>query len=610
MDNGKLSIDSIFNGRNIFYIPDYQRGYAWDDKQLKDFYDDFQSEYKSDSYYYGTILLQPQGKDGIRERFDIVDGQQRLTTLIIFLNCVIAKLRTFEQDEYDPEELYRRYIKNKEVYILSIQSEDNDFFSSCIIDGKESSDTNTPTQKRLIRAKRYFDELIAECELSQIINFINKIISTNVLVYLISNSTEAAMIFETTNDRGKALTNLEKTKSFLMYKAAIGLLESEQIIDRIQTRFNRIYNDYISVEQYFRDENSILQYCFIATQPWTNKGKQKGYQHYMEYMKEKTDEYIVSKDEKGLFDYIDGYTGDIQQTFSTVNKMYQRKDKEFLDIVSLGRVANVLPLLVKCYRLDKSEDKERYRRICRLSEVFIFRVYVIRFSKATRKQTSWYEFAREFDGDFDKLEQRIISLINSTVSETEFIEAIKKPDFNDVYSSPDKNYFYWKYENYLRDTEQPVAPPISHDDLNEKKDKRLTLTIEHIVARRNSEEQSRVIKSALDVKVGRSDEFNEKYLNSIGNLTLDPQSSNSSKGRKDVTEKISNYFVYAPYKCQNELSAFLVDDKWTLDSIVSRENKLVEFAKKTWCDFTGFVCPVDESTETSSDDDDDYDEEL
>ena len=57
MDNGRKSINEMFNGCKFFSIPYYQRGYAWGDKQLLDFFEDFNTQYSLNSYYYGTILL-------------------------------------------------------------------------------------------------------------------------------------------------------------------------------------------------------------------------------------------------------------------------------------------------------------------------------------------------------------------------------------------------------------------------------------------------------------------------------------------------------------------------------------------------------------------------
>lgn len=61
MDNGRKSINEIFNGCKFFSIPYYQRGYAWGDKQLLDFFEDFNTQYNLNNYYYGTILHKYSG---------------------------------------------------------------------------------------------------------------------------------------------------------------------------------------------------------------------------------------------------------------------------------------------------------------------------------------------------------------------------------------------------------------------------------------------------------------------------------------------------------------------------------------------------------------------
>lgn len=157
MDNGKLRIDNIFNGKTFFSIPDYQRSYAWEEKQLRDFFEDYMNNYNSQEYYYGTILLQMTKKDK-KEFCNIVDGQQRFTTLIIFIKCLISRLSSMEYDE--TAMLYKHFIKNGDLCILKLQADDNDFFSTVILDDKKASETKTPAQKRLLYAKAFFEDKI------------------------------------------------------------------------------------------------------------------------------------------------------------------------------------------------------------------------------------------------------------------------------------------------------------------------------------------------------------------------------------------------------------------------------------------------------------------
>lgn len=589
MDNGKLRIDNIFNGKTFFSIPDYQRSYAWEEKQLRDFFEDYMNNYNSQEYYYGTILLQMTKKDK-KEFCNIVDGQQRFTTLIIFIKCLISRLSSMEYDE--TAMLYKHFIKNGDLCILKLQADDNDFFSTVILDDKKASETKTPAQKRLLYAKAFFEDKIQCCSDEQIEELLDRVCSTNVLIYLIQDSIEAAMIFETTNDRGKSLTNLEKTKSFLMYKVSLCLDEPEQILGKIQSRFSEVYRDFESMISLNIgvDENSVLQYNYIAYEKWKTDSSIKEYTRYMEYFKNTVEELArnsnaAEEDKPLLSDYIENYTYNVQQSFSAYKSMYEGRYPEFMDIIALDRTASFMPLLIKCYRYDETNDKSKFRIICRLCEIFSFRVYVIFDKMANKLQSKWYSLARDFDGNFKNASDEIIAMIKDVESDDAFIQALAAPDFCTKYSSPEKNYFYWKYENYLRRTEQPVATPMTHEDLRQKENKKLVMTIEHIVAQSNSGEKSKVITDALKIDVGSVEVFDEQYLNSIGNLTLDPQSANSSKGKKDVDEKNSKYFAKAPYKCQNELEGFMIDDVWTLESIKKRKAKLLTFAKELWCNF-------------------------
>ena len=83
------------------------------------------------------------------------------------------------------------------------------------------------------------------------------------MTYSVEDTAEATLIFETTNDRGKSLTNLEKTKSFLMYKTYLASDRPETTLNDLQTRFGEIYRDYEEIKKWV-DEDSILQYHFIA----------------------------------------------------------------------------------------------------------------------------------------------------------------------------------------------------------------------------------------------------------------------------------------------------------------------------------------------------------
>ena len=109
MDNGEKKISSLFNGRTIFNIPEYQRAYAWSDLQLREFLDDLNNQKLNRSYFLGTVLFEEKGLEGNHEIIDIVDGQQRITTIIIFMSCLINRMRELDPSEEDEDNLNLLY---------------------------------------------------------------------------------------------------------------------------------------------------------------------------------------------------------------------------------------------------------------------------------------------------------------------------------------------------------------------------------------------------------------------------------------------------------------------------------------------------------------------
>jgi uncharacterized protein with ParB-like and HNH nuclease domain len=583
MENGQKTLNDLFDGKKIFKVPEYQRAYAWGEKQLSDFIDDFKNQKLNKDYFFGTILFQETGKRGAYDIIEIVDGQQRITTLVIFLKSLLS---VYTKCDEDTKELYiETYIKYKSAYKLEVLSEDNEFFSTYILENNDlpSGIISTPSQKKLLFAKQYFDDKLKnEFMQSQLKELLQKVEKTKVLTYSVQDKSEATLIFETTNDRGKQLTNLEKTKSFLMYKTYICSDEPESLLSNIQSRFSEMYKAYSEIDNLI-DENSILQYNFIAYEDWRITQQRKEYQIYMEMMKNKVNELIKSDKRDQTLKYIDEYSKNLRESFAVMKSILTCDLEEMMDIQVLGNMANFYPLLIKAYRFDGSDDKNKFRIVCKLIEIFSFRVYSILGGMANKGQSRLYTLAKEFNGDYNILYKNINTAINDFSSDKDFIDYLSDTDFFTYYSSTVKNYFFWKYENYLRDTEQPVAAPIPYS-IFKTQNKRYKFSIEHILPQKPTEETLKIITDKLKYEE-IDDDFVEKYLHSIGNLTIDPISANASKGNADIKIKNTLYFKKAPFKTQNELEQFLDIEVWSHKSIEARKEKLIDFAKKMWCSY-------------------------
>ena len=122
-----LSFNGVLNQR-LFRIPNYQRAYSWETKQRQDLFTDIKKLNDSNGsdrhHFMATIVcLQTHNKEEIGtdelERLDVVDGQQRLTTLIILLRALSNKLASgnnIEKEEAD--KIYKILVKDEQRLIL------------------------------------------------------------------------------------------------------------------------------------------------------------------------------------------------------------------------------------------------------------------------------------------------------------------------------------------------------------------------------------------------------------------------------------------------------------------------------------------------------------
>src|SRR5262245_35410972 len=101
--NTVRSIQEVFR-EFVLSVPNYQRGYAWEQKQVEDFWEDLDLLTEGKAHYTGTLILHPaQPESGATEvedaygtpfrRADVVDGQQRLTTIVMLLAAIGRSLR-------------------------------------------------------------------------------------------------------------------------------------------------------------------------------------------------------------------------------------------------------------------------------------------------------------------------------------------------------------------------------------------------------------------------------------------------------------------------------------------------------------------------------------
>jgi len=567
MENGQKTLMELFNGEKVFIIPRYQRAYAWGEEQLDDFLDDIHSQNITSNYFFGTILFEEKPAISHYEQIEIVDGQQRITTLVIFMENLLRKVKSILDDQ-EYKTLRKKYIKDDYFHKLQALDIDNEFFKTYIIGNNEPNEKTfeSPSQKRLWKAKNYIDHRLLSIDSKKLIEYIEIIQKTNVLTYSVKNTGEATLIFETTNDRGMGLSNLEKTKSFLMYKTYLSISKPNDVLSTIHDRFSSIYRYLDRVDNRVGEDN-ILQYHYVGFE----SSVKKSYQNHVDKIKKKFNEL---SSETQISSEVDLYTRELKESFSRFLDILDSKDNTIRDIYLVGRIGNFYPLLNKITKYKFNNESE-YQRVVRLFEIYGFRVYGISNRRSNTGQPELYKFAKEFSGDFSSLIINLIKEIREYSPDNEFEKQLRSSSFYKYVNNNDKNYLFWKYENYLRANYQPKASYMSEVEFSTQ-DPKLKMTIEHIT--------SQTPKNGLQFPGLQDVNFQEDLLHSIGNLTIDPNSSNSSKGNNVWGNKVEKYFQKAPLKTQLELSDFVDNNLkfWDSKCIKVRANKIIKFAMEYW----------------------------
>lgn len=569
MENGQKAISDLFEPRRVFNIPKYQRAYAWETKQLQDFINDLDNQILGRDYFFGTILLQIRDNEGYFKVIDIVDGQQRLTTLTVFMRLLLEKLSSLGDDISILRETYVQY---RDEYKLRVVEYDQDFFTKCVLEdcAEAEESIKTPSQRRLLEAKKFFKKELEPRSVENLRELREKIENAKVLTYAVLNNAEATLIFETTNDRGKSLTDLEKIKSFLMYKVYSVADDPDRHLKIIQDRFGDIYRDFEELIRHLTvDEKFILRNHYITFESNIKEDSLKEYGKHLWLIKEKINS-LTSHPESfaAATKFIDDYSNGLKQTFSMVKKIAQHKDENLNNLYCLEKVANLFPVLLASIKYTNGENYVGFSRVTKLLEIISFRVYGIRKRKLSNTVIlkRLYELSQSFKGEFDSLISCLKDLIGEFCSDHEFRVRLASPDFYEAISRNDLNYLFWQYDNYLRKTEYLENSLI---DFRQYKG----LSIEHIVSQVPREIPNWMVEDVWS-----------NYVNSIGNLVLDVSWENQGKSNRDFDIKYRYFYQHSRFVSQKELAQFKNSEngEWDVSSIENRKNKIIDFASKYW----------------------------
>ena len=593
MNGSLVSLSDMLLGNRLFDIPVYQRSYAWETKNLEDLWEDLYYLDETKQHFFGTTLLKDsqnttQAGTTTFRRFDVIDGQQRLTTILILLREIISQMKSVDDADIrdDVPKLESDYLKSKGYYKLNLLGNDTLFFRSFVIDDEEfPKDTQTIAQRRLIDAKLFFRAKLDGEKKRDPSNFEDfliqlkqKIDNLQLIQYLVNSEADAIRIFETANDRGKPLSNLEKTKSFLMHTSYLGLKEDGMLANRLEELndcFSSIYqcledaNETKRLEWMREGEDGIQRYHFIN---FISPGRESSATRYMDAIRNRIRDKL-RRDEADAGEvaanYALNYAKDLAQAFLSVkhivempNNTENKQGSLLSKIFMLGRLGNIFPLLMTSY-VKFGEQPIQMEQVLKLLEAFIFRAYVVIGRRSDAGEGWLNNLAHAVHQNKLSYEALIGNLKEASYrygDSQRFEENLRTGSFYDNLTSREIKYLLSEYEIHLNDIAGESS--VSQDAILSSK-----YQVEHIWPQ-NPDDKDKYDEDVL--------EQHEHNKHKLGNLTItawNPKLSNKSFEEKKLKYKESNLRV------QSELIGW---SEWNPDTIKQREDAIVAWALQRW----------------------------
>lgn len=254
----------------VYEIPKYQRDYTWATWQWEDLFDDLTEN--AAGYFLGSIICIDASQDPLgRPKYEVVDGQQRLTTLSLFLAALYGALEG-RREELDEEQrsdllqLKRRIIVRKteaELRVVpQVQNHNLEDYRGILSEARLTPKYTAPKfagNRRIYKAYHYFERRIeAMCQESKapiatLFELLERINSAVVVMILVSSHSDAYTLFESLNNRGTPLTAVDLMKNLLLARLD---REGNQNLDFYFEKWvevlHNLGDDYSVQERFFR----------------------------------------------------------------------------------------------------------------------------------------------------------------------------------------------------------------------------------------------------------------------------------------------------------------------------------------------------------------------
>jgi uncharacterized protein with ParB-like and HNH nuclease domain len=558
LDTKTLSYNDIIGNGKIYKVPHFQRDYSWEEDNWEDLWNDIVTiKDNKESHYMGSIVLLNKG-DTV---YQIIDGQQRFTTLSILSLAIISKLKelvsmNIEEDENTEriELLMKEFIGQKDSVSLTYSSklflnENNDsFYQRRLLSFSKPINIKKllGSEKLLWKAYEFFITKINKLyknnkDGSELASFLKNTIGKNLLFIQITVEDElnAYTVFETLNSRGVELTSTDLLKNYLFSLVA----KSTSDLEQVKKQWNKII-EIIGLKNF----PVFLRHYLNSKMKLINKGSLF-----------KAIKSTVQKDED-VFLLLDSLeeSAYIYVALGNPNDEYWKEDKELvesIDALKLFGVTQHKPLLMISHKyLDPKDFKKLLKAVVSIS---------YRYSVISRYQTNIMDkiynkasmSVYESDGNIS-IGEILNSIKELYITDDDFKNSFEGKTFNTNNSNHKKQARYTLYK-----IEGQIENGNKYDYTSDAG------TIEHILPENLTQEWEQIF----------SEDEHIRNVYKIGNFTLLEANKNREIADRTFSDKEKVY-----HTSKYAMSKIINASEWNINAIKSRQSKLANIACGIW----------------------------
>ncbi len=566
--------------KDYYIVPRFQRKYVWTKNEVTDFFNDINEN--PPKYFIGSLVLYNY-KNEDNERLDVkgvVDGQQRITTTLLILVELRRLFGIISENSIDPlkTEAEKKYKGTYSSYIRRKDNDDNDRYiltsetSKDYLEELFSENINQETlkdnidddeeKKSLYEAYKTISKLLENMLIGKneqekfdiLTEFRAKIENLLVIKVLLDDLDSAHIVFDSLNDRGKAIDNADKVKSYLMRLLKKGSLTTDSQLTKwnnLQSKINsnkksNIINEFI--EYHFKsmtDKNINSDNLFDNIKLYIGKDREKA-SNYLEELKKNIDYFILAYDQQKFFDIFNASDDNAKAIKDSISSLNNYGIKMHIPL---------LILLIREYVEDNITTKNISNLLSKLDK-FHFKYNVI-FSFPTNSLAPQY---RKFISD----------IINEASDKNNLIRNLNL-ESSDKHNLNDKSSFTNNFKNKILYSESKNKYKKIVKDVLVKIDKKFKkstceinyneMTIEHLISQ------------------SKEDKYD---IAQIGNLILVNREMQNLLKDKDFKEKIKileNQGFFNNYRNDlllPKLSEITKDVKSPIEWINSRTAQIID----------------------------------